>query len=197
MRKRTWRIPTRMSRESGMTIVELMIGALIFAAVATAGFHFYSRMHMITMGQDSISELQHQGRNTLRDMRKTARMAGFDLTSHIPVRVSGDTLIIHYSLSQPVDTVKYYLDEFTSAQYSNVVNLPTGKKLYRLVKKVNSEAPTLYADYVNDFTVLRPDLKTILLTITIQSERADDKYTENNGYRTYTQGERVYMRNVS
>ena len=180
-----------------MTIAELMIAALIFAAVATAGFQFYSRMHMATMAQDTISELQHQGRNTLRDMRKTARLAGFDLKGHIPLRVSGDTLVIYYSMTQPVDTVMYYLDEFSSLEYSKVVNKPTGTKVHRLMKKVNSAAPTLYAENVNEFIVLRPNPKTMLLTITIQSERPDDKYTENNGYRTYTQGERVYMRNVS
>ena len=180
-----------------MTIAELMIAALIFAAVATAGFQFYSRMHLATMAQDDISELQHQGRNTLRDMRKTARLAGFDLKGHIPLRVSGDTLVIYYSLTQPVDTVMYYLDEFKSLEYSKIANLPSGTKVYRLMKKTNSAAPTLYADFVTEFNVLRPDLKTMLLTITIQSERADDKYTENNGYRTYSQGERVYMRNVT
>jgi len=180
-----------------MTLAELMIAAVIFAAVATAGFQFYSRMHMATMAQDSISELQHQGRNTLRDMRKSARLAGFDLKSHIPLRVSGDTLVIHYSLSQPVDTVKYYLDEYSTLEYGKVASLPSGTKLYRLMKRVNSEAPTLYADNVTEFNVVRPDIKTMLLTITLQAERRDDKYTENNGYRTYSQGERVYMRNVS
>jgi hypothetical protein len=31
----------------------------------------------------------------------------------------------------------------------------------------------------------------------VQADRPDDKYTENNGYRTYSQGERVLMRNVT
>lgn len=196
-RRRNLRLPTWIGNDDGMTIAELMIAALIFAAVATAGFQFYSRMHLATMAQDTISELQHQGRNTLRDMRKTARLAGFDLNSHIPVRVSGDTLVIYYSMTQPVDTVMYYLDEFSTLEYGKIANLPSGTKVHRLMKKVNSAAPTLYADYVTAFNVLRPDVKTMVFTITIQSERPDDKYTENNGYRTYSQGERVYMRNVS
>lgn len=183
--------------EIGVTMVELLIAALIFAVVTTAGFRFYSRMHLAAMAQDTVSELQHQGRNTLRDMRKTIRQAGFNLTGHVPYRLAADTLAVYYSLTQPVDTVLYFMSEFSSSDYSKMSNLPTGKKLYKLMKQINSESATLYADYVNAFNVLKVDSKTFVMTITVQSERPDDKYTENNGYRTYTQGERVSMRNAT
>ena len=182
---------------AGVTIVELLIACLISATVAAASFQFYSSMHGAAMAQDTISELQHQGRNTLRDMRKTVRMAGFDLDSHIPYLISGDTLAIYFSMTQPVDTVLYYLDEFSSSDYLKVLHRPTGRKLYRLYKKTNSEQAGLYADFVNEFTVVQMNSTTLIMSITVMAERADDRYTENNGYRTYSQGERVSLRNVS
>ena len=165
--------------------------------VAAASFQFYSSMHGAAMAQDTISELQHQGRNTLRDIRKTVRMAGFNLDSHMPLLIAGDTLAIYFSMTQPVDTVLYFLDEFIESEYSKVLNRPKARKLHRLYKKTNSGQAGLYADFVNEFTVIRVNSTTLIMTITVMAERADDRYTENNGYRTYTQGERVSLRNVS
>jgi prepilin-type N-terminal cleavage/methylation domain-containing protein len=187
----------RIKHEAGMTMVELLIATLIFSLVATAGFEFYKKMHLAAMAQDTVSELQFQGRNTLRDMRKTVRQAGFNLVAHAPYQIKGDTLAVYYGLSKPVDTILYYKIEFTTTEYSKMINQPTGIKLYKLMKKINSAAPMLYADYVNAFNAVQVDAKTLVMTITVQSDRPDDKYTQNNGYRTYTQGERVFMRNVT
>lgn len=191
------RAPQAARVQAGFTIVEMMIAALILALVVTAGFRFYARMHQAAMAQDTVSELQFQGRNTLRDMRKTIRQAGYNLTGHPAFQIKTDTLAVYYSLTKTVDTVLYFKSEFSTTDYGKMPNQPSGKKLYRLMKKVNSSAPTLYADYVNAFNVVTVDARTLVLTITVQSDRPDSKYTENNGYRTYTQGERVLMRNVS
>ena len=174
-----------------------MIAALIMGLVVTAGFRFYARMHQAAMAQDTVSELQFQGRNTLRDMRKTVRQAGYNLTTHPAFQIKTDTLAVYYSMTKPVDTVLYYMTEFNTTEYSKMVNQPTGKKLYKMMKKVNSGAATLYADYVNSFQVVSVDARNLVLTITVQSDRPDTKYTLNNGYRTYTQGERVMMRNIT
>jgi prepilin-type N-terminal cleavage/methylation domain-containing protein len=190
-------LPLDAPSERGVTLVELLIASLIFSIVATAGFNFYKRMHQAALAQDTVSELQFQGRNTLRDMRKTIRQAGYNLVSQVPYQLKGDTLAVYFSMTKPVDTVLYYKSEFSSAEYAKMVNLPTGTKLYRLMKKVNSAEPTVYADYVNAFNTIQVDTKTLVMTITVQSERPDDKYTPNNGYRTYTQGERVGLRNAS
>jgi len=189
--------PRRLCRsQSGLTLSELMIAALIFAVVATAGFQFYSRMHLASMAQDTISELQHQGRSTLRDIKKTVRLAGFDLGSHVPFEIKTDTLAIYYSMTQTVDTVLYYLQELNSTDYTKLANLSSGTKVYRLMKKTNSNAPALFAEFVNEFNIVPVNARTLVITLKVQADRRDDKYTENNGYRTYTQGERVSMRNV-
>jgi len=193
----TRNVPRKRLGQTGMTIPELMIAALVFAIVATAGFRFYARMHQATMAQDTISEIQHQGRNTLRDMRKTVRLAGYNLTSHSPYEIKPDTLAIYYSMTQAVDTVLYYLTEFNTTEYSKITNHPTGTKVYRLMRKINNQQPAVYADFVNTFNVVQINAESLALTMTVQAERQDDKYTENNGYRKYTQGERVTMRNVN
>lgn len=186
------------TNERGVTIIEMLIAALVMAVVLTAGFRFYTRMHLAAMAQDTVSELQHQGRNTLRDMRKTVRQAGYNVPpGHPPYQIKGDTLAVYYGMTQPVDTVLYFKSEFSSSDYDKMINQPTGKKLFRLMKQVNHSAPTLYADYVNEFNVLKVNAMTLVMTIVVQSDNPDDKYTENNGYRTYSQGERVTMRNAS
>ena len=181
---------------TGLTIIELLIAAVIAAIVAGAGFQFYAKMHQAAMAQDSISEIQHRGRNTIREMRKTLRLAGFNLTGHPAYEIKTDTLAIYFSQTQAVDTVLYFLDEFSSTEYDAVPGLPDGTRLCRLWKQTNSQAPQLFVDFVNSLHVVPVDAHTLAISMRVQAERADDKYTPNSGFRIYADAERVTMRNV-
>ncbi|HEX2897919.1 MAG TPA: hypothetical protein VHP63_07720, partial [candidate division Zixibacteria bacterium] len=97
----------------------------------------------------------------------------------------------------PVDTIKYYLVEFTSGEYASVPDLPAGQKLYKLVKKENSAAAVIFADYLSDIDFNQIDPANIIVTINIQAMQSDDDYAQNGGYRVYSVSERINVRNVS
>lgn len=175
----------------------MLIAALVMGIVVTAGFRFYSRMHMASMAQDSISELQHRCRNSIRDIRKTLRLAGFELGSHVPYRISGDTLAIYHSVSGTTDSVLYYLDEFNSGEYSLVTSKPNDMQIYKLMKRTGASAPVVFSDHIASMRVVPVNARVLTVTLTVQAERADDKYVVNSGFRTYSLGERVTLRNVN
>lgn len=186
----------KLASAAGLTIVELVIAAFVTAIVAGAGFNFFAHFHGAGEAQSSISELQNLGRNSLLEIRKSLRIAGYNLSGHVPYRISGDSLAIYYTMTQPVDSVHYYLQEFTSAEYAAVPGRPNTLLIYKLMKRINAAAPMVYADFITDFDVVPIDSRNFAVTITAVADRADDKYQPNSGFRTYTIGERVLLRNV-
>src|SRR3990172_7345534 len=136
--------------QSGFSILEVLIAALITAILAASGFQFYTKMHGQSETQYNVSEMQQLARSSLYDMRKSLLQAGFKLSAHDPYKISGDTLAVYYSVTQPVDTIQYYLVEFTLAEYANVPDRTSSTRIYKLVKKVNSGDAAIFADYVTD-----------------------------------------------
>jgi prepilin-type N-terminal cleavage/methylation domain-containing protein len=181
----------------GYTILEVLVAALITGILAAAAFEFYTTMHGQSETQYNVSEMQQLARSSMYDIRKTLLQAGFKLgATHPPYKISGDTLEVYYSISQPVDSVKYYLVEFTSGEYANVPDLPTGQKLYKLVKKENSGAAVVYADFLSDINFNQVDSANIIVTINVQAMRSDEDYSPNSGFRIYSVSERINVRNV-
>lgn len=183
---------------AGFTIIELLMAALITGAVVTAGFQFYANMHGAALSQMDISEIQHLSRNSIDEISRSLRMAGFRVPpGHPPYEIKNDTLAIYFRNNQPVDTILYYLDEFTSSEYAQVPGLPAGQKLYKLMKKTNSGAAAIYADYVSSINYVAASTKSLAITVTIHAGRKDHSYPLNNGFRKYTFGKTVEMRNLS
>lgn len=180
---------------SGYTIIELLIAAVITAIITAASFGFYTSMHRQSEVQIDVSEIQHICRASLFDIRKTLHMAGNRLgSSQVPYRINGDTLSVFFSETKAVDTVSYFLTEFTTSDYAKVPNLPAGQKIYRLMKKRNSADPAVFADFVNDVNFVVIDATSMAVTITAQSSSQDPTILTNNGYRTFSLGERVNLR---
>ena len=138
-RPKAKRISPHSRNQCGFTIVELLVAALITATIATAGFRFYASVHGAALSQTNVSDLQQLCRKSMQDIRRSFRMAGFRLAGHPPWEIKADTLAIYYGNSQPVDTVRYYLDEYTSSQYSAMPDLPGGTRIYYLMKQTNSK----------------------------------------------------------
>jgi len=183
--------------ERGFTILEVLIAALITGILVSASFEFYTKMHGQSETQFNVSEMQQLARSSMQDIRKTLLQAGFKLSGgHPPYEITGDTLAVYYSITLPVDTVKYYLVEFTAGEYAQVPNLPVGEKLYKLVKKVNSEAAAVYADFVTEIIYNQIDAANIVVTISVQAMQSDDSYAPNNGFRIYSVSDRIKIRNV-
>ena len=180
----------------GISIVEVLIAGLITGIIVTSTFSFYVSMQQQSETQYEVSELQHTCRTSLWDMKKTLRLAGFKVGAHIPYEISADTLAVYYSDTQPVDSFKYYLQEFSSFEYSMVPNLPQGKQLFKLMKQVNSEVPAVYAEFITRIAYNVIDEANIVITIQAQTTKQDDTYAPNNGFREFSLAERVHLRNL-
>ncbi len=180
--------------EKGYTIIELLIAAFITGIITAATFSFYTSMNRQSEVQIDVSEISHLCRASIFDIRKTLHMAGNRLGAHPPYKINGDSLFVYFSETKPVDTVMYFLQQFTSAEYAKVPNLPSGQKLYKLMKKRNSQASAVFADFITDVNFVLIDATTIAVTITAQASRKDDSYSANGGFRTFSLGERVNLR---
>lgn len=186
---------TRKNRsQKGYTILELLIAALITGIITAAAFGFYTTLHNQSEVQIDVSEIQHLCRASLFDMRKTLHMAGNRLGSHPPYQIKGDTLAVYFSETQPVDSIMYFLEEFTAVEYAKVPDLPSGEKLYKLMKKRNNQAATIFADFITDVNFVLVDPTTIAVTISAQSAHKDLDFNSNNGFRTFSLGETVNLR---
>ena len=188
--------PNRLKCSRGFTILEVVIAALITGILATASFRFYTSMHNQTEAQYEVSELQHQCRASVHEMKKTLRLAGFKLTAHPAIEINGDSLAIYFSETQPVDTVLYFLQEFGDLDYYRIPDLPDGQQLFRLVRQRNSQPAEIFTDFIVDVGFKPIDSKTMLITITAQTSKKDETFEENNGFRTWTLEEQVSLRNV-
>jgi type II secretory pathway pseudopilin PulG len=181
----------------GISLIEMMVALAMTGFIATASFQFYAHMHGQAEAQIDLSEAQHLARNTMHEIRKTTRMAGFKLSGHDAYTISGDSFYVFAQLTQPVDTVLYYLDPFTDDEREEMYELPEGQIVYKLMKQVNSDDPMEFADLLNTVTYTVIDTSTLSVTVTAQTPRSDEDYDINNGYRTFTLTERIHMRNVN
>lgn len=191
------KILKKRNNQVGFSILEVLIASVITGIIATAAFSFYTRMSEQSEHQFNISEMHQLCRTSLYDIRKTLIQAGFKITGHPPYEVKGDTLAVYYSDTQPVDTILYYLEEYTDSEYGAIPDLPQTHKLFKLYKKVNSAAPALFADYVVSINYNQIDAANMIVSIDVHSLRKDDSYQPNDGFRTYRLSERINIRNVS
>lgn len=198
MRKSTIRrqgVVTRLAGSAGFTIAEMLIAALIMAVVTLAGFRFYSSMHGAAISQSDVSDLQHMARATMQDIRRVLRMAGFRLATHPGWQIKGDTLAVYFSNTKPVDTVKFFPKEFTSAEYAKLSSLPDSTRLYYLMKQTNSGAAAVFADAVSGWDLVAIDSVNVAITLTTHANRRDPQYPPNNGYRRFTLGQTITVQN--
>jgi len=162
----------------------------------SAAISFYSKMHEQSETQYNVSEMQQLCRTSLYDIRKTLLQAGYKITGQPPYEVAGDTLRVYYNGIQPIDTIQYFLVEYTAAEYADVPDLPSGNQLFNLVKKTNSDSASVYADFVTGINYNQIDSANMVVTINVQALRSDDSYTPNDGFRIYSISERIKLRNV-
>lgn len=193
----------------GISILEVLIAALITGILTAGVFSFYVRTSAQSEAQFNLTDAQHLCRVSADDIKKNLRMAGYKIPAgHPPYEINGDSLSIYFSETQPVDTVMYYLSEFTSSEYSVLANRDQSVAVYKLMKKVNSQAPQIYADYILSLSFTNPSSSVVVVNITSQTTEEDlsrsDAFSQVDGeqstvgkYDTYAVEERITMRNVN
>ena len=178
-------------------MLEVLIAAFITSILAASAFQFFTRMSSQTEAQYQFSDAQLITRNSVAEVKKSMRMAGFKLDGHDPYDLAGDTVMIFMENANPVDTIKYYLVEFSSYDRSQMPNLPDSQLVYRLMKQTNSDLAAIYSDYITEFQVTAVTSNTADILISAITSMPNLDQTKDNGFRTYSLTERVFMRNVS
>lgn len=192
--------------QTGFSLLELLIALLITGAIAAAAFQFYVTMNQNVITQQEISEMQQISRSCLQEISKTVRMAGYMLQQvspgHLPYEIIDDTLFVYQGCidvgcPDPVDTTRYFLSEFGESDYAGVPGLPTGMQIYKLMRQQDRDTVELYADFVQSILFTPIGTQEMAITMTVQAARTDETFSENNGFRTFSNTERISMRNVS
>lgn len=181
----------------GFTVLEVLVAAVLAAIVTAAGFNFYTTLNNSTSTQQDISDLQVVCRNSLDEISRTLRKAGFKLSGHKKFAVVGDSLKVFYSETKAVDTVNYYLQELDDTEYLRVVGRPKTLKFYKLMKRVNSEAASDFAYNLKSINYQVIDSATLAITLTVLAGREDEDFKPNNGFREFSNTQRVHMRNMT
>lgn len=189
----------------GFTLIELLIAALITAVLAAAAFQFYVTMQQQVTTQKDISDMQQISRSCLQEIGKNLRMAGYMLPAGHPAYDLPTTseLWIYVGIGDlsdpdPVDTVRYFLQEYTSTEYAEVPFLPTGMQLFKLMKWQDDwTEPQVFADFITSitFTEILPAEMAIILEV--QTSKGDETFNQNSGFRTFINTERITMRNLT
>ena len=192
--------------QTGFSVVELLIAVLITGIIAAAAFQFYVTMNQNVITQQEISEMQGICRACLQEMSKTLRMAGYMLETvspgHPPYEIIGDTLFVYAGCigagcPDPIDTTVYFLSEFSETDYAGVPGRPESMQIYKLMLKRDAAAVALFADYVQSVMFTPIGTEEMAITMSVQASRADETFTDNDGFRTFSNTERISMRNVS
>jgi len=187
----------RLRNNRGYTIIEMLVAVLITGILASAGFEFYISMHNQTLAQEEISDMQQASRASLQEITKNLRMAGYRVGTHPAYVINGDSLMIFYSGTQPIDTILYFLADYSTDEKAAIPGFPQSNSPRKLMKQVNSGYAEMFADYIRrvSFTAVSPS--SVQVVIEVQTSMPDEDYNYNNGYRTYAAAETVNLRNVS
>ncbi len=185
---------SRLSNSRGMTLAEVLIAVFLTGIIALGAMQFYSSFNQQMLSQEEMVNIQQINRVCLEEIGSNLRSAGFGISGDA-YDVNGDSLIIYKRGGAQVDTIQYFLEEYDDTDYANMPGLVEGTSVFWLMKQTNSDSAQQFADYLTDlrFTVISSDLVAITLE-TIASKR-DETFNENGGFRTFTNTERVALRN--
>ena len=178
---------------AGMTLIEVLVAVVLTGILTTATFKFYQASHGQALVQQDISDLQLICRNTIYELKKSLRMAGYKINSHDACEMAGDTLCIYMQGAQPVDTIRYFLGQM-SGMYSG--DGQEERDIYELRRQVNSQTYETFAECISTINYNMIDSANVEITVTAEAERRDPDYDQNDGYRSYSLTERVKIRNV-
>ncbi|MEE9441309.1 MAG: prepilin-type N-terminal cleavage/methylation domain-containing protein [candidate division Zixibacteria bacterium] len=187
----------KIKNSKGSTVIEIMIALLITGIVSAAAFQFYVKMHGQTMTQEQISDMQQNSRASLQEIVKALRTAGYKVGAHDSYAIVGDSLYVFTSITQPVDTIIYFLQPYSILEYPAIASLPEELHPKKLMKQVNGGSPEIFSDFINDIDFTAVTANTIEVVVKVQAESPDLDYEDNEGYRVYTAAERVLIRNMT
>jgi len=184
-------------QNAGFTLLEVVIALFISAMVFVAGFSFYVSMSQQVESQQQISNFQQVSRSCLEELSTNLRKAGYLLDGHDEYAIIGDSLYVFYRGTNPVDSLLYFLQEYSDSTYqTKVIGRPSGMHVYSLMKQLNSDAPVEYAGGITEVRYTPIGSDAVAITLEVTAETFDETYKDNNGFRTFINTERVALKNT-
>jgi Tfp pilus assembly protein PilW len=173
----------KIKSESGFTIIELLIAALLTGIITFAAMDSYLNQHQQFLAQEQVADIQQRARAILDQVSFDIRQGGFNIPDTLAAMVvysngnGPDTLAVaHHG-----DLIEYYIDDSDTTHPS-------------FMRSVNGNAQ-IFADNIEGFeiTVLAGNLVDV--EVTARSDKVDD-FTAHD-YRRRTYSSRVKLRNIN
>jgi len=197
------------NRQSGFTLVELLIAMTIGLLILTALSSTFLMQRKTYDIQEQIIEMVQTARAAMDMMTREIRMAGYDPAGtmqrsdptgakFVGIPYDADKLQIYADLNGDEDTndsheyIKYTID----SDYPFEIRRDTGGGRQEFAENIQSFTFE-YLDSAGSATTTTADIRQIKITITARTSKADADYSANGGYRTHTLTSFITPRNLA
>ena len=171
----------KLKNQKGITLVELLIGALMSLIIASAVLGFYLNQHEQWLIQEEISDMQQNCRATIDELTRYLRKAGYMMPLQTAYVIGGNSITVYFKDSTKVDTVQFYVSN-TDPLHPN------------LMRKVNKLQPELFAENIETIQFVQAGTM-IQLTLTARENTKDESFPGDH-YRRRTIQSRIKLRNL-
>lgn len=175
---------TKIKRDNGFTLLELLVAALLTVIISSAALTFYVRANQQYFSQEDVSEMQQCARASLQEIVKQTRMAGFGIPDTV------NAIEIDSIVGSP-DTLTIHRDTFEIRFY---VNMPNDSLHPTLIKEVNG-ITSIYSDDISDLQASWVPPGSVRITVTARSPKKD-RGVKNGQYLTRTETQIINLRNT-
>lgn len=103
-------IEHRLTKQAGVSILEVLIALIITGIITTAIFRLYITQHKNYIVQDDITEIQQSARAAIDELSRHIRVAGNNLPNGIPPLAASNTNPDTITLTYRVDDCETVLD---------------------------------------------------------------------------------------
>ncbi|MDA3833406.1 MAG: prepilin-type N-terminal cleavage/methylation domain-containing protein [Spirochaetales bacterium] len=188
------------NRESGFTLVELLIAMTIGLIILTALSSTFLMQRKIYDVQEQIVEMVQTARAAMDMMTREIRMAGYDPTGLANAGiVSATSNSINFTLDITDDAGTGPPDGDTGDSNENITySLYTpADGIQKLGRKSTSTAVNQpVAENIENLQISQSG-NSINVSLTARTSKADSDYSTNNGYRTHTLTSLITPRNLA
>ena len=186
------------NRESGFTLVELLIAMTIGLVILTALSSTFLMQRKIYNVQEQIVEMVQTARAAIDMMTREIRMAGYDPTgagfAGIPYNSSQLQIVTDLDGNgNTTDSNENIIYTYDAANLQIDRNIGGGNQPF--AEDIQSFTFD-YLDSAGSATTITADIRQIRITITARTTKADADYSANNGYRIHTLTSLITPRNL-
>ena len=185
------------NKESGFTLVELLIAMTIGLIILTALSSTFLMQRKAYDVQEQIVEMVQTARAAMDMMTREIRMAGYDPTGSAGAGiVSVATDKIYITMDLDGDGV---LDDSNEHIVYDIYDNKLGRTVGPSANVNNPSVPPYHqpvAENIEDLQISQSG-NSINVSLTARTSKPDSDYSANNGYRTHTLTSLITPRNLA